>query len=83
MTTDFAKRTSLKVAQQLPEFIRADYQTFVAFIQAYYEWMEQNGKVLERSQNLLSYKDIDKTTNEFLDYYKNQFLPFFPENPLI
>ena len=37
MTTDFAKKTSIKVANQLPEFIRSetDYQTFVSFIQAY------------------------------------------------
>ena len=95
MTTDFAKRTSLKVAQQLPEFIRSsnDYQTFVAFIQAYYEWMEQSnigsGKegVIRGSQNLLDYNDIDfinpgETYNKFIDYYLNEFLPNFPKDAL-
>ncbi len=78
-------KTSLLVSSQLPEFIRDDpnYANFSLFLQAYYEWMEQNGKVLDRSQNLLSYKDIDTTTNEFLDYYTNQFLPFFPKEILV
>ena len=67
MTTDFAKRISLKVAEQLPEFIRSEtnYQTFVAFIQAYYEWMEEynigSGKegAIRGTQNLLNYRNID------------------------
>ena len=95
MTTDFAKKTSLKVPYQLPEFIRSDdnYQTFVAFIQAYYEWMEQqnigSGKegVIYGTQNLLNYQDINfvepgETFNKFIDYYINQFLPNFPADCL-
>jgi hypothetical protein len=78
-------KTSLLVASELPEFVRDDpnYQNFVLFLQAYYEWMEQNGKVSERTQNLLSYKDIDTTTAEFLDFYLKEFLPFFPQETLI
>ncbi len=40
--TTTANKTSLRVPYQLPEFIRSDdnYQTFVSFLQAYYEWME-------------------------------------------
>lgn len=95
MTTDFAKKTSIKVANQLPEFIRSetDYQTFVSFIQAYYEWMEQynigNGKegAIRGSQSLLNYKDIDfinpgETYNKFIDYFVNDFLPNFPKDAL-
>jgi hypothetical protein len=91
MTTDFAKKTSIKVPYQLPEFIRSDdnYQTFVAFIQAYYEWMEQqnigSGKegVIYGTQNLLNYQDLNfvepgESFNKFIDYYINQFLPNFP-----
>jgi len=95
MTTDFAKKTSLKVPYQLPEFIRSDdnYQTFVAFIQAYYEWMEQqdigSGKegAIYGTQNLLNYQDLNfvepgETFNKFIDYYINQFLPNFPADCL-
>ena len=95
MTTDFANKTSLKVPYQLPEFIRSDanYQTFVAFIQAYYEWMEQqnigSGKegVIYGTQNLLNYQDVDfvepgQQFNKFIDYYINDFLPNFPKDAL-
>jgi hypothetical protein len=93
MTT--INKTSIKIPAQLPEFIRSDenYQTFVAFLQAYYEWLEQSnigsGKqgVLFGSQNLLNYNDIDHvdsgdTYNKFIDYYLNDFLPNFPVDAL-
>lgn len=93
MTT--INKTSLKIPDQLPEFIRSEenYQTFVAFLQAYYEWLEQtnigSGKqgVLFGSQNLLNYNDIDHidsgdTYNKFIDYYLNDFLPNFPVDAL-
>ena len=77
--------TSILVKDQLPEHIRDndEYQKFHTFIQAYYEWMEQTGKVTERTKNLLSYKDVDTTTEEFLDYFTNDFLPFFPKDTLL
>ena len=79
------QKTSLLVNSQLPEFVRdnPDYANFNLFLTAYYEWMEQNGKVTERTKNLLNYKDIDQTTDEFLDYFTNDFLPYFPQDVLI
>ena len=78
-------KTSLLVKSQLPEFVRdnPDYQNFGLFLQAYYEWMEQQDGVTDRTKNLLSYRDIDKTTDEFIDYFVNDFLPFFPRESLI
>jgi len=57
--------TSLQVLKQLPEHVRdnPDYVYFHQFLEAYYEWMEQTGTVTERTKNLLSYKDIDETTD--------------------
>lgn len=77
-------KTSLLIPSQLPEFIRdnPDYSKFVAFIQAYYEWLEQTNNITDRSKNLLNYRDIDKTTNEFLQYFINDFLPYFPQDAL-
>jgi hypothetical protein len=76
------QKPSLLISSQLPEFIRDDesYEKFVAFVNAYYEWMEQNGKVLDRTKNLLNYADIDKTSDEFLDYFYNDFLSYFPSD---
>jgi hypothetical protein len=76
---------SALIPSQFPEFIRdnPDYSKFVAFIQAYYEWMEQEGNVLNRSSNILNYVDIDNTTSEFIDYFIKDFLPYFPDGALI
>jgi len=79
------QRTSLLIPSQLPEFVRdnPDYEKFVTFLQAYYEWMEQDGGVTDGSKNLLNYDDIDRTTNEFLEYFTNDFLPYFPQEALV
>ena len=79
------QKTSFLIPSQLPEFIRdnPDYDKFVSFLQAYYEWMEQTGNVTDRTKNILNYKDIDRTSSEFLDYYVNEFLPYFPKDSLI
>ena len=93
------QKTSLLVPFQLPAFIRDDpsYSKFIAFLQAYYEWMESpdaanslntiastsNEGAIYASKNLLSYHDIDTTTNQFMQYFVNDFLPNFPKESLI
>jgi hypothetical protein len=81
----YLNKTSTLIPSQFPEFIRDDpnYATFVSFVQAYYEWMEQQGGAVYESKNLQSYSDIDTTLNDFLRYFKNDFLPFFPDNSLV
>lgn len=78
------QKTSLLIPSQLPEFVRDDpaYANFVLFLKAYYEWMEETGQVTDRSKNILNYVDIDKTSAEFLDYFYNEFLPYFPQEIL-
>jgi hypothetical protein len=92
-------KTSLLIPSQLPEFIRdnPDYEKFVAFIQAYYEWLELSNTANAQStvvsttaqgatyaaKNILNYADIDRTTDEFLNYYINDFLPNFPSDALV
>jgi hypothetical protein len=78
-------KTSLLVSSQLPEFVRdnPEYANFKLFLQAYYEWMEEQSQVTNRSKNLLSYRDIDSTTDEFINYFLNDFFPNFPQDSLI
>lgn len=79
-------RISNLVAGQLPEFVRADHATFVAFLEAYYEWLEQSnatlseGGVIERAKNLMSYRDIDKTMEQFKELLYKEFLSLIPKN---
>jgi hypothetical protein len=91
-------KTSLLVAEQLPEFIRdnLDYQTFVSFLEAYYQWLETaqssnsavtiastSGEgVTYASKNLLDYTDVDTSLDGFVSYFMADFLPYIPEDAL-
>ena len=52
---DLYQRVSVKVEGQLPDFVKQDHPTFVAFLEAYYEYMEQLGKPIEVIGNLQNY----------------------------
>lgn len=74
------------VDSQLPAFIREDNPKFGAFLKAYYEWLETsttedaNGNgTLYHTKKLPDYNDIDRTTDEFLEYFKRDLLPYFPK----
>lgn len=77
-----ANTVSLLVRQQLPEFIRSDYDTFVTFVEAYYAWMDQTGNAIDLSKNIPTYMDLDSTLDGFIQYFVNQFLPLFPPDRL-
>jgi hypothetical protein len=78
------QKTSLLVPYQLPKFITEDpnYSNFVLFLQAYYEWMEEQGNVLDFTKSLKNYSDIDTTSSAFLNYYMNDFMTYFPQEML-
>ena len=69
------------VGEQLPDFIRGDesYSNFVALLQKYYEYMEQDGKTLYTGKRLYDYADIDTTREDLLQYFKSKYIPNFPE----
>lgn len=66
------------ISSQMPFFVRNDHPNFVRFVEAYYEWMEQNGKVVEVAKNLPDYKDIDTSVDEFTEHLYNTFLKMIP-----
>lgn len=78
------QKTSLLVPFQLPKFISEDpdYANFTLFLQAYYEWMEKEGNALDFAKSLLTYMDVDTTSQQFLDYYLNDFMTYFPKEVL-
>jgi hypothetical protein len=78
-------KTSILIPEQLPEFIRGseDYSNFILFLKSYYEWMEQNRGVIYDSKNILKYSDVDTTLTDFLEYFRNEFMSFFPKDALV
>ena len=65
------------VASQLPEFVREDNQTFVAFIEAYYEYLQNT-----TGNDLKTLGDIDTTLDSFIKYFKKEVAINFP-NPVV
>jgi hypothetical protein len=72
------EKLSSLVKSQLPSFFQEEGENFIAFMEAYYEYMEQQGKLTDTVRNLTSYRDISETTEEFIEYYISSFLPSVP-----
>ena len=49
------------IAQQFPAFYKEEGPNFIAFLKAYYEWMESTGQTLNHARSLMEYADIDTT----------------------
>jgi hypothetical protein len=73
-------RISDLVSSQLPHFVREDHETFVRFMELYYEYLEQNDKLVDRTKNLLTNYDIDQSIDEFTEQFYNHFLKLIPAN---
>lgn len=83
------KKISNLIPSQVPGFVRDDNPNFVAFLEAYYEYLEQAnttlslGKTVERAKNLREYADIDTDTlDEFSEKLYKEFLLYFPKDSL-
>ena len=79
-TTRIQDKVSELVSNHLPEFIRSDYTTFVAFIKYYYQFLEQDQGALEIVQNARQYSDIDETTESFVNYFLTNYAKDLPVN---
>jgi len=69
------------VGNRLPEFIRVDHPTLVAFLEAYYEWLQltdRSGKILS-PMVVPDVIDIDHTLDQFIAQFKKEYLHNFPE----
>ena len=65
-------KLSSLVASQVPEFVRSDHQSFVAFLEAYYDYLEST------QQNLENLRDLDKTLDSFIRYFKDELASKLP-----
>jgi len=74
MARDITREISQLVKNQFPSFYHEEGEMFIAFVKAYYEWLESNNQALYHSRRLPDYKDIDKTIDDFIIDFKNKFL---------
>lgn len=75
---DIVQKISQNVERQFPALYREEGETFIAFVKAYYEWLEQNDQALGKSRNLFETDDIDRTGQEFLSHFREKYLVGLP-----
>ena len=66
-------KISSVLPSQVPEFVREDYATFIDFIKAYYEFLDQN-----YNSQFTSLRDLDTTLDSFIQYFKNELAHNIP-----
>jgi len=73
-------KISKLVQNQFPDFYKEDGANFLQFMEAYYAWMETTGQMTDAIRNLESYRDISTTTDTFINYFTDTFLPSVPRD---
>lgn len=68
---------SVALERQIPEYIRGEYDLFVKFIKAYYEFLDQT-----QQRDLEDIRSINKTLDEFVIRFKKELSVLFPTNTL-
>jgi hypothetical protein len=68
------------VSSQVPFFVRNDHENFVRFIEAYYEFLEQDGETLDVLKNIRNYVDIDQSVDIFTQKMYDTFMKVMPED---
>jgi hypothetical protein len=56
--------------------------TLLEFIQAYYEFLEQDQNVTDVSRKIIDYRDSDLTPLKYLPYLQDEFMESFPQSIL-
>ena len=74
------ERFSTQLKDQLPDFVLENYDTFVQFVEAYYEWSEQHGNPRAEGVRLGTYKDVDETLDSFVNILETHILKIFHIN---
>lgn len=66
------------IQNQFPPFYEKEGKDFILFAKAYYEWLESENQPINQARNLFDYRDIDNTTEEFLEFFQKKYLYGIP-----
>jgi hypothetical protein len=77
--TDISKTISYAIENQFPQLYRSDGDELIAFVKAYYEFLENTDEyALKLNRTILSDIDIDETVDRFLKNFQKTYLDSFP-----
>ena len=77
------QKTSLLINRQVPEFVREENPNFIAFLEAYYEFLEnkqgsQKNDLVTQSKDLRYISDVDSSIETFENNFFNTFASLVP-----
>ena len=67
------------IRSQFPQFYLEEGPELVTFVEEYYKWFEQEGG-LQKSRKLLTNRDIDKTIDVFLQFFRKKYMSGLPDS---
>jgi hypothetical protein len=67
----------------VPEFVREQGPNFVAFIEAWIAWMEEDRGIVDAHLHAMDWKDIDRSLESFVEFFHNEFMPSIPRQVLV
>lgn len=82
-------KTSLFVRKQLPDSIRSDYPKFVSFLEAYYEFLEnekftngvsQKNDLTSKLKELKTLPDVDQSLDLFEEQFFSTYASYIPKD---
>lgn len=77
--TNFTKEVSQLIESQFPAVYREDGPELVAFLEAYYEFLESDEKYSYKlGRQMFEISDIDASMDEFIRHFKETYLADFP-----
>lgn len=53
------------------------------FMEAYFSWLEETGNAQEVLTDFSNYRDIDKTVEDFLEYFRKNYFENIPKNVIV
>lgn len=63
-----------EVTTVLPEYFIEEYSNIISLLEAYYEWMEQNGNPDVKIRDLYRSRDLTQVDTELLQYIEDEIL---------
>ncbi len=80
---DANNKVSLLISQQIPDFVQDEGPALVAFLKAYYQWMESEGQTLDVANRLLENHDIDTSVDLYIEHFKQEVMASIPESIVV
>jgi hypothetical protein len=71
------------IQSQIPSHILQDFPRFFDFLEAYYEWFNQEGGGAHDIRKHLSYLNFEESIDQYVDFMKKEYLTDVPEDILI